>query len=74
MKLTLLVLLFLDNETPNRSNYDKVRRLKRGLFKSNSGQLINSDVNAAYQIMRKFNNDLNINYSHKVFNPVICKV
>lgn len=65
---------FLDNETPNRSNYDKVRRLKRGLFKSNSGQLINSDVNAAYQIMRKFNNDLNINYSHKVFNPVICKV
>lgn len=65
---------FLDNETPNKSNYDKERRLKRGLFKSNSVQLINSDVNAAYQIMRKFNNDLDINYSHKVFNPVICKV
>lgn len=44
---------FLDNELPTKVNYDKTRRIHRGLFKSNQGKLINSDVNAAYQIMRK---------------------
>jgi len=44
---------FLDNELPVKANYNKSRRVKRGLFKSNSGRYINSDVNGAYQIMRK---------------------
>ena len=43
---------FLDNELPTKENYNKSRRIKRGLFKSNKG-LINADVNAACQIMRK---------------------
>ncbi|MEG3832696.1 IS200/IS605 family accessory protein TnpB-related protein [Microcoleus sp. MON2_D6] len=29
------------------------KRIKRGLYKTSSGQLINSDVNAAYNILRK---------------------
>ena len=29
------------------------KRLKRGLYKTSTGQLINSDVNAAYNILRK---------------------
>ena len=34
--------------------YDMLeRRIKRGLFKSNDGRLINADLNGAYQIMRK---------------------
>lgn len=44
---------FLDNETPIKENYNKSRRVHRGLFVSNNGKKINADVNGAYQIMRK---------------------
>ena len=44
---------FLDYEHPDKSNYDKSRRIVRGLFKSNSGLLINGDVNGSLQIMKK---------------------
>lgn len=44
---------FLDNEAPVKANYNKSRRVHRGLFVSNKGIKINADVNGAYQIMRK---------------------
>lgn len=44
---------FLDNEEPVKENYDKSRRVHRGLFISNNGTEINSDVNGSYQIMKK---------------------
>lgn len=44
---------FLDNECPTKENYDKSRRVKRGLFKSNNGTLINADVNGSLQILKK---------------------
>lgn len=44
---------FLDGEAPIKENYNKSRRVHRGLFKSNDGKLINADVNGAFQIMRK---------------------
>lgn len=44
---------FLDNETPIKENYNKSRRVHRGLFVSDNGVKINADVNGAYQIMRK---------------------
>lgn len=54
---------FLDNEIPINQNGDKARkrkglspvkrRIRRGLFKSNKGILINADVNGALQILRK---------------------
>ena len=44
---------FLDNELPVKENYNKKRRKKRGLFKSNDGNIINADLNGAYQIIRK---------------------
>lgn len=44
---------FLDNEKPIKENYNKSRRIHRGLFKSNTGVLINADVNGSYQIMKK---------------------
>lgn len=44
---------FLDNELPIKVNYNKHRRIFRGLFKSNKGIKINSDVNGSYQIMKK---------------------
>ena len=44
---------FLDNELPIKENYNKSRRVHRGLFISNTGIKINADVNGAYQIMKK---------------------
>lgn len=53
----------LDNETPCWNNGNKSRqrqgkspvnrRIKRGLFKTNNGTLINADINGAMQIIRK---------------------
>lgn len=44
---------FLDDEKPIKDNYDKSRRVCRGLFQSNKGEYINADVNGSYQIMKK---------------------
>ena len=44
---------FLDNEIIGKETYDKSRRIVRGLFNCNNGQLINSDVNGSYNIIRK---------------------
>ena len=44
---------FLDNEEIGKDTYDKSRRIYRGLFKSNQGKSINSDVNGSYNIIRK---------------------
>ena len=44
---------FIDNEQPVKENYNKTRRIKRGLFKNNNGILINADLNGAYQILKK---------------------
>jgi len=44
---------FLDRELPIKENYNKARRIYRGLFKANDGKLINADLNASYQIMKK---------------------
>ena len=44
---------FLDEEFPCKKNYNKNRRIHRGLFISNNGIKINADVNGAYQILKK---------------------
>ena len=44
---------FLDNELPEKEFYNKKRRIYRGLFKTNTGKLINADINASCQIMKK---------------------
>jgi len=54
---------FLDREEPIRENGDKARqrkglspikrRIKRGFYKADTGQLINADVNGALQIINK---------------------
>ncbi|MGG5461239.1 RNA-guided endonuclease InsQ/TnpB family protein [Clostridium sp. B9] len=44
---------FIDNELPVKENYNKSRRIHRGLFLSNKGIKINADVNGAYQILKK---------------------
>ena len=44
---------FLDNEDPVKENYNKERRVHRGLFIADCGKNINADVNGAYQILKK---------------------
>ena len=43
---------FLDRETIQKHNTYKGKRIKRGLFISNSGIIINADVNGSLNIMR----------------------
>lgn len=64
---------FLDGEEPIKQNYDKSRRIKRGLLISNSGLLINSDVNGSLQIMMKvFPNAFNERYGIEgVLTPIV---
>ena len=64
---------FLDGEEPIKQNYNKSRRIERGLFKSNSGLLINSDVNGSLQIMMKvFPNAFNERYGIEAFlTPIV---
>ena len=44
---------FIDDEMPIKENYNKKRRIHRGIFKSNDDILINADLNGAYQIIKK---------------------
>ena len=51
------------------------RRIKRGLYKSSNGQLINADVNGAYNIMRKglMNNHLSLNVDSSIIHPLVVQ-
>jgi len=44
---------FLDREEPVKANYNKARRITRGMFISDRGIRINADVNGSYQILMK---------------------
>ena len=44
---------FIDAEMPIEQNYDKSRRIHRGLFITDKGEKINADVNGSYQILKK---------------------
>ena len=44
---------FLDLEEIKKHEIYRGKRIKRGLFKSNKGVLINSDVNGSYNILKK---------------------
>ena len=47
----------LDLEPINKANYNKNRRIYRGLFKSNIGIKINADINGSLNILRLYNKD-----------------
>ena len=44
---------FFDNEEITKHNDYKGKRIKRGLFKTENGNLINSDVNGSFNILKK---------------------
>jgi IS605 OrfB family transposase len=49
---------FLDGEPVERRTSYLGKRIKRGLFRSSNGTIINADVNGAYNIMKKAIPDL----------------
>lgn len=51
------------------------RRIKRGLYQSGNGQLINADVNGSYNIIRKglMNNHLSFNVDNPLIHPLVVK-
>ena len=51
----------IDKEEISRRYYNKARRIKRGLFKTNSGKIINADINGSLNILRK--------YIKEIFSP-----
>lgn len=62
---------FLDNEEPIKNNYRKERRIHRGLFQSNTGKIINADVNGSLQILKKvFPNAYADGIEVVVFQPI----
>lgn len=62
---------YLDNEAPTKENYNKDRRIQRGLFQANN-MLINADVNGSLQIMRKVFPDSYTGYGIEVdLTPII---
>lgn len=66
---------FLDHEVPVKEFYNKSRRIYRGLFKSNTGKLINSDVNGSLQIMKKvFPNAFSNGIEDVMLHPVKVNV
>lgn len=64
----------LDNELPVKENYNKDRRIYRGLFVSNKGTKINADVNAAYQIMKKVFSNITNEIVGEHLHPVIINL
>ena len=65
---------YLDNELPTKDFYNKSRRIQRGLFRTNKNKLINSDVNAAFQITKKvYKTDYKTSYELKI-NPIRINV
>jgi putative transposase len=44
---------FLDNESIEKHEIYQGKRIKRGLFRTSNGILVNSDVNGAYNIIKK---------------------
>ena len=66
---------FLDHDPIPNLKDDKIsfsgERIKRGLYRSGSGRLINADINGSYNIMRKEVGDVSLPTDRGfVFNPI----
>ena len=64
------VLRTIDNKVELRKKQFAGERVKRGLYKSNNGILINADMNGALNILKKYL----LNEEYKQLNKNKCKV
>ena len=63
---------FLDKEELKKKFYNKKRRVHRGLFISNKGILINDDINAGYQMIKKYEEKENLKKRRLKKNLISC--
>lgn len=63
--------IYGETENPKFSGH----RIKRGLYKTSNGQLINADVNGSYNILRKglMNNQLSFKVDNPLIQPLVVK-
>ena len=64
---------FIDDDLPVRVNWNNKRRAKRGEFITNSGMVVNADINAAYQMIRKVIPDFKWDRGC-VLHPYACSI
>lgn len=64
---------FLDQEPVKKKFYNKERRIHRGLFQTNQHLHINADVNASFQIMKKYLQTLDKSYVVEGLQDMISK-
>ena len=65
---------FLDNEPIQKHDTYLGKRVKRGLFKSSTGQLINADVNGSLNILRKVMGDFEFDPIRVCSTPKVINV
>ncbi len=66
---------FLDKESPTKKDKYKGRRVKRGLFKSSSGKVINADLNGSLQILKNVaSNVFNNGVEGLVVSPIVLTI
>lgn len=65
---------FLDNEGIKKQKEYKGKRIKRGLFKSSDGSLINADLNGSLNILRKVVGNFNYNPIEVCSTPTVITV
>ena len=61
---------FVDNEVVDKHDTYQGKRVKRGLFKTSNGLLINADVNASLNIGRKYLSSIGV-YSKQLHNELL---
>ena len=61
---------FVDNEVVDKHDNYQGKRVKRGLFKTSNGLLINADVNASLNIGRKYLSSIGV-YSKQLHNELL---
>ena len=61
---------FLDNEEICKHDEYKGKRIKRGLFKSSDGRLINADVNGALNILKKYLEKKAVRNKERILNSL----
>ena len=64
---------FVDNENINFKNYDINRRETRDCFVTNNNEKVDSDINAAFQILRVGNNAFHYTTTGIEFKPMVIR-
>ena len=63
----------LDNESVGKHDEYCGKRMKRGLFRSKTGMMVNADVNGSLNILKTGSRNVRTSISKNIFNPIKLK-